>query len=69
MVILRGKPHPAENPEPYRIPLLAFGVDDLDKAVARLNDQQVDLPWGIEQLGSSRYVMSYDPAGNLIELA
>lgn len=68
LIILNGKPRPAENPEPTRFPLLAFEVDNLDTAVERLSDQQVELPWGIEGSGTSRYVMLYDPAGNLIEL-
>ena len=69
LVILKGKPRPAENPEPTRFPLLAFEVDDFDAAIEQLIDHQVELPWGIEQSGSSRYIMFYDPAGNLIELA
>jgi len=28
-----------------------------------------ELPWGIEEDAGSRWVMLYDPAGNLIELA
>jgi hypothetical protein len=39
----------------------------LDQAIAKLSAHQVELPWGIEQDAGSRWVMFYDPAGNLIE--
>jgi catechol 2,3-dioxygenase-like lactoylglutathione lyase family enzyme len=68
LTILKGKPHPAENPEPDRFPLFAFRVEDLDAAVGRLNSHGVELPWGIEGQENYRWVMFYDPAGNLIEL-
>lgn len=68
LTILKGKPRPAEDPEPSRFPLFAFRVDDLDAAVARLQAHGVELPWGIEGHENSRWVMFYDPAGNLIEL-
>jgi catechol-2,3-dioxygenase len=68
LVILKGKPHHAEDPEPSRFPLLAFEVRDLDAAVERLIAHEVELPWGIEESGVSRWVMFHDPAGNLIEL-
>jgi catechol-2,3-dioxygenase len=66
--ILKGKPHPAEDPDPSRFPLFAFRVDDLGAAVERLLEHGVKLPWGVEERGNSRWVMFYDPAGNLIEL-
>ena len=68
LTILRGKPHPAEDPDPERFPLFAFRVQDLDNAVGRLQANGVELPWGIEGQGDSRWVMFHDPAGNLIEL-
>jgi hypothetical protein len=37
--------------------------------IDRLRLHHVDLPWGIEEDADSRWVMCYDPAGNLIELA
>jgi len=41
-------------------------------SIKTLTDAGVEFPWGIEEFGgpnpSSRYVMFYDPAGNLIEL-
>ena len=54
LTILKGKPQPADDPEPSRFPLFAFRV--------------ADLPWGIEGQDKSRWVMFHDPAGNLIEL-
>jgi predicted enzyme related to lactoylglutathione lyase len=68
LVILKGVPHPAENTEHSRFPLYAFKVQDLDAAVERLVAHNIELPWGIEGFGSSRWVMFHDPAGNLIEL-
>jgi catechol 2,3-dioxygenase-like lactoylglutathione lyase family enzyme len=68
LTILKGKPRPAENSDPSRFPLFAFRVDDLDAAVERLQAHRVELPWGVEERVSSRWVMFYDPAGNLIEL-
>ena len=68
LTVLKGRPQPAENPEPPRFPIYAFRVSDLDQAVARLEAHGVDLPWGVEGEGESRWVMLHDPAGNLIEL-
>lgn len=68
LTILKGKPRPPEDPSPSRFPLFAFRVDDLDVALARLHAHDVELPWGIEGDENSRWVMFYDPAGNLIEL-
>lgn len=68
LTILKGKPRPAEDPEPSRFPLFAFRVNDLNEAVNRLQAHGVDLPWGVEGQGDSRWVMFHDPAGNLIEL-
>jgi len=69
LTILRGRPMPAQNAVPARFPLVAFAVDDLDAAADRLRAHRVELPWGIEEDAGSRWVMFYDPAGNLIELA
>ncbi len=68
LVILRGKPVPAQNAVPPRFPILAFAVDDLDAAIEHLKQHQVELPWGVEEDENSRWVMIHDPAGNLIEL-
>ncbi|MBI1882351.1 MAG: VOC family protein, partial [Chloroflexi bacterium] len=58
----------AQQAQPSRFPLVAFAVEDLDQAVARLHKYHVELPWGIEEGDNSRWVMFHDPAGNLIEL-
>jgi catechol 2,3-dioxygenase-like lactoylglutathione lyase family enzyme len=68
LTILKGRPVPAGDAVPVRFPLLAFAVDDLAAAVARLQTHGVELPWGIEKDEYSRWVMFHDPAGNLIEL-
>ena len=68
LVILKGRPSPAQDASPARFPLVAFSVDDLDAAVGRLGAHQVELPWGVESDAHSRWVMFYDPAGNLVEL-
>ena len=68
LVLLKGQPAPAPNQPAERFPLVAFAVDDLDASINRLQMHQVELPWGIEQDASSRWVMFHDPAGNLVEL-
>lgn len=68
LTILKGKPIPAQGSESSRFPLIAFSVHDLEAAVERLKAHGVELPWGIEGNGDSRWVMFMDPAGNLIEL-
>jgi catechol 2,3-dioxygenase-like lactoylglutathione lyase family enzyme len=68
LVILKGRPVPAEEAAPERFPLVAFAVEDLDQALERLRAHRVALPWGIEADGHSRWAMFHDPAGNLIEL-
>jgi len=69
LVILKGRPLPPLDPVPARFPIVAFAVDDLDAAIDHLRTHHVELPWGIEEDADSRWVMFYDPAGNLIELA
>lgn len=68
LVILQGKPLPAQNAVPPVFAQLALAVDDLDAAYARLVQHRVDAPWGIQEDGFSRWVMFQDPGGNLIEL-
>jgi catechol-2,3-dioxygenase len=68
LVILKGKPSRAEGEGQTRFPLVAFTMDDFGAAVNRLRANQVQLPWGIEEGSGLRWVMFYDPAGNLIEL-
>ncbi len=69
LIILKGRPRPAEEPEPDRFPIFALAVDNLEAAVQRLSAHGVSFPWGIEGHGHNRWVMFPDPAGNLIELA
>lgn len=68
LTIIKGKPRPAMNADPSRFPIFALRVSDLDDAVTRLEAHGVELSWGIEGQGDNRWVMFYDPAGNLIEL-
>ena len=69
LVILKGKPSRATNTTIERFPVIAFKVDDLDKAVAELQKKGVEIPLGIEEDSVSRWVMLHDPGGNLIEIA
>jgi len=68
LAILQGRPRPAENAVPSRFPILALSVSNLENAMARLEANAVEMPWGIEKGANSRWVMFHDPAGNLIEL-
>ena len=67
-MILKGRPCPAQETIPSRFPLIAFSVSNLGDAIARLEANDVELPWGIEEDPNSQWVMFHDPAGNLIEL-
>jgi predicted enzyme related to lactoylglutathione lyase len=69
LVLLKGKPHPATDTVIERFPVVAFEVDDLEEAAARLEAHGVETLRGIEEDSWSRWVMLHDPAGNLIELA
>jgi catechol 2,3-dioxygenase-like lactoylglutathione lyase family enzyme len=68
LTILKGKPRPAEETVPARFPLIAFRVDNLERAAAVLEAHGIDLPWGVEKREGASWVMFHDPAGNLIEL-
>lgn len=68
LIILKGKPVPAQDAEPSRFPLMALAVDDLDPAIERLQAHGVELPWGVEENADARWVLFRDPAGNLVEL-
>ena len=68
LVIVEGEPAPVQNSGPA-FPVLALAVDNLDRAIEHLQTRGVDLPWGVEAKGETRWVKFYDPAGNLIELA
>jgi catechol 2,3-dioxygenase-like lactoylglutathione lyase family enzyme len=68
LTIVKGQPAQLKDREDRRFPVVAFAVDDLNAAVARLRAHRIDLPWGIEADVRSRWIMFHDPAGNLIEL-
>jgi len=69
LVILPGQPHKVQDSMQLRFPVLAFAVNDLHDVVRQLTAQAVEMPWGIEEDNDSRWVMFYDPGGNLIEIA
>lgn len=69
LTILQGKPRAAEDSVPARFPLVAFAVEDLEAAIARLRAHRIELPWGVEEDAGARWVMFHDPAGNLVEIA
>ena len=69
LVILQGQSRPVEDVQTDPFPVIAFQIDDLDKAVEVLQAHDVSLPWGVEENEMARWVMFYDPGGNLIELA
>ncbi len=67
LMILRGKPQPAQDMQPARFPLVAFRVPNLDAAIEQLHAHAIATPWGIESGAGNRWVMFHDPAGNLLE--
>ena len=68
LVIMQGKPNPAQDSVPPRFPLFALHVEDLDKEIETLSEHGVEMPWDVVGGPGTRYVMFHDPAGNLIEL-
>jgi catechol-2,3-dioxygenase len=68
LVLLQGRPEPAQETDGARFPVVALAVDDLDGALERLRVNGTPLPWGVEADARARWVMFHDPAGNLIEL-
>ena len=69
LVIVQGESAPGTDDESTRFPSIAFSVPDLDATVEHLHAHGVETPWGVESNPSARWVMCYDPTGNLIELA
>jgi catechol 2,3-dioxygenase-like lactoylglutathione lyase family enzyme len=69
LTILPGQPHKVQDPKQSRFPVIAFSVDDLHEVIHQLKSHYVEMPWGIEEDNDSRWVMFYDPGGNLIEVA
>ena len=69
LVIVQGQRVSQRESGTSRFPSIAFAVQDLDEAVEHLEGHVVRLPWGIEAGPQARWVIFYDPAGNLIEFA
>lgn len=69
LTILPGQPHKVQDSNQSRFPVIAFAVDDLREVIHRLKSRNVEMPWGVEEDSDSRWVMFYDPGGNLIEVA
>ena len=68
LTILPGQRHKADLTQ-ARFPVIAFAVDDLHEILHQLKSHEVEMPWGVEEDNDSRWVMFYDPGGNLIEVA
>ncbi|SRR6266498_746524 len=69
LTILPGQPYKVQDSKQSRFPVIAFSVDDLHEKIHQLKSHDVEMPWGIEEDNDSRWVMFYDPGGNLIEVA
>lgn len=69
LIILPGKPYRHQDTVESRFPVIAFAVEDLHKTIHQLEVHGVKMPWGVEEDRDSRWVMFYDPGGNLIEMA
>ena len=69
LAILPGQPHRLQDSDQSRFPVIAFAVEDLHEVIFQLQSHQVEMPWGIEEDSDLRWVMFYDPGGNLIEVA
>ena len=69
LTVLQGQPYKAQDSAQSRFPVIAFAVDDLHPFIDQLKAHGVDMPWGVEEDSDSRWVMFYDPGGNLIEIA
>jgi len=69
LVINKGQPRVAREPDEGQFPVLAFAIQDLQQAVDHLESHGVEMPWGIEAKAGTQWVKFYDPAGNLIEFA
>jgi catechol 2,3-dioxygenase-like lactoylglutathione lyase family enzyme len=67
LIIKRGKSVITPHSQPF--PLIAFEVDNLDKAIAQLKSHQVVLTTEVVSNPTAQYVIFHDPAGNLLEFA
>ncbi len=68
LVVVEGVPG-KEADESTRFPVLTFTVEDIELALKHLEDNGVESLRGIESRQDTRWVLFYDPAGNLVELA
>jgi catechol 2,3-dioxygenase-like lactoylglutathione lyase family enzyme len=69
LTILPGQPYKAQDSMQSRFPVIAFAVDDLHETIRQLKSHDVEMPWGVEEDNDSRWIMFYDPGGNLLEVA
>jgi catechol 2,3-dioxygenase-like lactoylglutathione lyase family enzyme len=69
LTVLQGKPYKIQESMESRFPILAFAVEDVHKFIHQLEKHNIEMPWGVETDSDSSWVMFYDPAGNLIEVA
>src|SRR5215216_7475736 len=69
LAILPGQPYKADDSTRSRFPVIAFAVQDLHQVIRQLKSHGIEMPWGVEEDSDSRWVMFYDPGGNLIEVA
>jgi len=69
LAILPGQPYKADDSTRSRFPVIAFAVQDLHEVIRQLKSHGIEMPWGVEEDSDSRWVMFYDPGGNLIEVA
>ena len=69
LAVLHGKPHKVQESMESRFPVIAFAVEDLHQFIQQLENHNIELPWGVEEDKDSRWIMFYDPGGNLIEVA
>jgi catechol 2,3-dioxygenase-like lactoylglutathione lyase family enzyme len=69
LTILPGQPYKAQDSLQSRFPVIAFAVDDLHETIRQLKSHDVEMPWGVEEDNDSRWIMFYDPGGNLLEVA
>ena len=65
--VMKGKPGIATNSIIPRFPIIAFSVEDVQQTSNMLKEIKVELPWGIEENATAKWIMLNDPAGNLIE--
>jgi catechol 2,3-dioxygenase-like lactoylglutathione lyase family enzyme len=69
LVIVEGQPAKVEPGSGSFFPVLAFAVEDIERAAEGLHAHGVKLVGGIHEGLGTRWVYFYDPGGNLVELA